>query len=204
MELFDEDTFNTDLIDAGTKKVKEENGFFSSLEDSISNGLIKGLSNLISDSGMFNKIVDDIPEERKAIRIDRGRIERGDKTENNSRAENKSRVDNSSDKSSQKKGKIGKILEKIISFFKGNKHKKMETVSNEETNTLINNQNMEIVNLKKENEMLKTQLSKNSERMEKLIDILIDYVDRNQEKTEKENTNIPKSFKVEKKDLHNM
>ena len=108
------------------KKVKEENGFFSSLEDSISNGLIKGLSNLISDSGMFNKIVDDIPEERKAIRIDRGRIERGDKTENNSRAENKSRVDNSSDKSSQKKGKIGKILEKIISFFKGNKHKKME------------------------------------------------------------------------------
>ena len=204
MELFDEDTFNTDLIDAGTKKVKEENGFFSSLEDSISNGLIKGLSNLISDSGMFNKIVDDIPEERKAIRIDRGRIERGDKTENNSRAENKGRVDNSSDKSSQKKGKIGKILEKIISFFKGNKHKKMETVSNEETNTLINNQNMEIVNLKKENEMLKTQLSKNSERMEKLIDILIDYVDRNQEKTEKENTNIPKSFKVEKKDLHNM
>lgn len=204
MELFDEDTFNTDLIDAGTKKVKEENGFFSSLEDSISNGLIKGLSNLISDSGMFNKIVDDIPEERKAIRIDRGRIERGDKTENNSRAENKSRVDNSSDKSSQKKGKIGKILEKIISFFKGNKHKKMETVSNEETNTLINNQNMEIVNLKKENEMLKTQLSKNSERMEKLIDILIDYVDRNQEKMEKENTNIPKSFKAEKKDLHNM
>ena len=204
MELFDEDTFNTDLIDAGTKKVKEENGFFSSLEDSISNGLIKGLSNLISDSGMFNKIVDDIPEERKAIRIDRGRIERGDKTENNSRAENKSRVDNSSDKSSQKKGKIGKILEKIISFFKGNKHKKMETVSNEETNTLINNQNMEIVNLKKENEMLKTQLSKNSERMEKLIDILVDYVDRNQEKTEKETTNIPKSFKAEKKDLHNM
>jgi hypothetical protein len=204
MELFDEDTFNTDLIDAGTKKVKEENGFFSSLEDSISNGLIKGLSNLISDSGMFNKIVDDIPEERKAIRIDRGRIERGDKTENNSRAENKGRVDNSSDKSSQKKGKIGKILEKIISFFKGNKHKKMETVSNEETNTLINNQNMEIVNLKKENEMLKTQLSKNSERMEKLIDILVDYVDRNQEKTEKENTNISKSFKAEKKDLHNM
>ena len=204
MELFDEDTFNTDLIDAGTKKVKEENGFFSSLEDSISNGLIKGLSNLISDSGMFNKIVDDIPEERKAIRIDRGRIERGDKTENNSRAENKSRVDNSSDKSSQKKGKIGKILEKIISFFKGNKHKKMETVNNEETNTLINNQNMEIVNLKKENEMLKTQLSKNSERIEKLIDILVDYVDRNQEKTEKENTNIPKSFKAEKKDLHNM
>ena len=204
MELFDEDTFNTDLIDAGTKKVKEENGFFSSLEDSISNGLIKALSNLISDSGMFNKIVDDIPEERKAIRIDRGRIERGDKTENNSRAENKGRVDNSSDKSSQKKGKIGKILEKIISFFKGNKHKKMETVSNEETNTLINNQNMEIVNLKKENEMLKTQLSKNSERMEKLIDILVDYVDRNQEKTEKENTNISKSFKAEKKDLHNM
>ena len=204
MELFDEDTFNTDLIDAGTKKVKEENGFFSSLEDSISNGLIKGLSNLISDSGMFNKIVDDIPEERKAIRIDRGRIERGDKAENNSRAENKGRVDNSSDKSSQKKGKIGKILEKIISFFKGNKHKKKETVSNEETNTLINNQNMEIVNLKKENEMLKTQLSKNSERMEKLIDILIDYVDRNQEETEKENTNIPKSFKAEKKDLHNM
>ena len=28
MELFDEDTFNTDLIDAGTKKVKKKMDFF--------------------------------------------------------------------------------------------------------------------------------------------------------------------------------
>ncbi|RRD39846.1 hypothetical protein EII29_04810 [Leptotrichia sp. OH3620_COT-345] len=177
MKLFDEDTFDDDLINSGAEEVKNEGGFFIDLESSISKGLISTLKALISNSGISDKIMNDISDNKK----------------------------NSKTASTlKKKGIVGMALEMIGNFFKRNTKKKEKLKSPKKIDTLLNSQGTEISKLKKEDKSIETQLFKNSEKIEEVMDFIMNYMENNEMKTEKRNTEALNTSRKKEKNYRDM
>ena len=161
MELFDEDTFDADLIEVGAEEVRKEGGFSSSVEEEISDGLIKTLGTLISDSGMFNKIVDDVTTGGKE--------------------------------------KLGSVIEAIMR----NKENDMKSEEiREEISTLLDNHNIE--DLTSEKGKTDVHLSEKSQKLERLIELVTNYIENKNENRESKNKDILKTSKKERKQQHSI
>ena len=214
MEILNEDTFSMEALNQGTEEVKKEGGFFSSLEEAITNGLINALKTIISNSGMFCNLVNNLSEDEATNPIDEVKpvdeanpidgVKPIDKVKPMDEVTPVDRVKPIQHEvkpekmeSSDKKGLIGKVLAKIANFFTGNKIKKTNPENHKKENTLLSNQNIEITTLKKENEMLKAQVFRDSRNMEKILDLVTKYTESSYNEKAKEKPNISKALITE-------
>lgn len=220
MEMLDkENSFNLDLIDAGSEEVEKEGGFYSSLKKAISEGLISAIETLVSKNGMFNSIIENLQNDNRSSSIPQKNTDKKD-------IENIKDVNDAGEciKKEKRKGIIGKILDSIIDFFKGNKEKEKaasqptktgdkqkdnqnsgiggikKNRSLEEGNTLLSNQNIEIRELKRENETLKSQVSDNK-RWLKVMEMLLKQMENNEIKQVHQDNKVIKAVGTEERNL---
>jgi hypothetical protein len=170
--LDDGEMLSQDLIKEGSQAVEKQGGCYESMSEEIMNGLISLLEKLLKNPMFKNKMKELL-----------GIVDEPNKNINNKEKE---------------KGKsiIGRFLDKLISFFKGDrdiiKEKDRQLT---EANTLINNQNIEMTKLKtqhesleSENKFLRTQVGNNVELIkiiEKLIEKLLEIPTMQQTQNDK-------------------
>jgi hypothetical protein len=170
--LDDGEMLSQDLIKEGSQAIEKQGGCYESMSEEIMNGLISLLEKLLKNPIFKNKMKELL-----------GIVDEPNKNINNKEKE---------------KGKsiIGRFLDKLISFFKGDrdiiKEKDRQLT---EANTLINNQNIEMTKLKtqhesleSENKFLRTQVGNNVELIkiiEKLIEKLLEIPTMQQTQNDK-------------------
>jgi hypothetical protein len=170
--LDDGEMLSQDLIKEGSQAIEKQGGCYESMSEEIMNGLISLLEKLLKNPMFKNKMKELL-----------GIVDEPNKNINNKEKE---------------KGKsiIGRFLDKLISFFKGDrdiiKEKDRQLT---EANTLINNQNIEMTKLKtqhesleSENKFLRTQVGNNVELIkiiEKLIEKLLEIPTMQQTQNDK-------------------
>lgn len=170
--LDDGEMLSQDLIKEGSQAIEKQGGCYESMSEEIMNGLISLLEKLLKNPMFKNKMKELL-----------GIVDEPNKNINNKEKE---------------KGKsiIGRFLDKLISFFKGDRNIiKEKDRQLTEANTLINNQNIEMTKLKNqheslesENKFLRTQVGNNVELIkiiEKLIEKLLEIPTMQQTQNDK-------------------
>lgn len=170
--LDDGEMLSQDLIKEGSQAIEKQGGCYESMSEEIMNGLISLLEKLLKNPMFKNKMKELL-----------GIVDEPNKNINNKEKE---------------KGKsiIGRFLDKLISFFKGDRNIiKEKDRQLTEANTLINNQNIEMTKLKtqhesleSENKFLRTQVGNNVELIkiiEKLIEKLLEIPTMQQTQNDK-------------------
>ncbi|MDO5089848.1 MAG: hypothetical protein Q4D53_08675, partial [Leptotrichiaceae bacterium] len=82
--------------------------------------------------------------------------------------------------------------------------KKDKTKLQKKTDALLNNQNIEISRLRKENQLLRAQVFENSEKIEELMNFVVNYMDGNETKMEKESSKDLNVSVTDEKKFRNM
>ena len=170
--LDDGEMLSQDLIKEGSQAIEKQGGCYESMSEEIMNGLISLLEKLLKNPMFKNKMKELL-----------GIVDEPNKNINNKEKE---------------KGKsiVGRFLDKLISFFKGDRNIiKEKDRQLTEANTLINNQNIEMTKLKtqhesleSENKFLRTQVGNNVELIkiiEKLIEKLLEIPTMQQTQNDK-------------------